>query len=156
MYKFHINALYVAVTRAVENLYLIEANPGQRLFEVLGLKRWEERLALAEHGSSLEEWRQEARRLELQGKQEQADAIRTQILKLKNVPWEVLHGETLRTLERQAFDHDDKQAKLLLFEYALVYQDRNRMHALAERGFRPATPAGQGDQALDPEVFLPV
>src|SRR6266446_3064676 len=41
MYKFHINALYVAVTRAVENLYLIEANPGQRLFEVLGLKRWE-------------------------------------------------------------------------------------------------------------------
>ena len=51
IYKFHINALYVAVTRAVENLYLIEANPGQRLFEVLGLKRWEERLALAEHGS---------------------------------------------------------------------------------------------------------
>jgi hypothetical protein len=57
MYKFHINALYVAVTRAVENLYLIEANPGQRLFEVLGLQRWEERLALAEHGSSLDEWR---------------------------------------------------------------------------------------------------
>src|SRR5712691_10817887 len=128
IYKFHVNALYVAITRAVENLYLIEANPGQRLFEVLGLKRWEERLALAEHGSSLEEWRQEARRLELQGKQEQADAIRTQILKLKDVPWEVLHGETLRALERQAFDNDDKKAKLLLFEYALVYQDRNRMH----------------------------
>ena len=27
IYKFQINALYVAVTRAVENLYLIEANP---------------------------------------------------------------------------------------------------------------------------------
>ncbi len=155
IYKFHINALYVAITRAVENLYLIEANPSQRLFEVLGLKRWEERLALAEHGSSLEEWRQEARRLELQGKQEQADAIRTQILKLKDVPWEVLHGETLRALERQAFDNDDKKAKLLLFEYALVYQDRNRMHALAARGFRPATQPDKGIKLLTQKYFLP-
>src|SRR5712692_10525790 len=96
IYKFHVNALYVAITRAVENLYLIEANPSQRLFELLGLTGWEGPLDLAEHGSSLEEWRQEARKLELQGKQEQADEIRTQILKLKDVPWEVLHGETLR------------------------------------------------------------
>jgi hypothetical protein len=155
IYKFHVNALYVAITRAVENLYLIEANPGQRLFEVLGLKRWEERLALAEHGSSLEEWRQEARRLELQGKQEQADAIRTQILKLKHVPWEVLHGETLRALERQAFEHDDKKAKLLLFEYALVYQDHNRMHALAQRGFRPAHQPDKGIKLLNQKYFLP-
>src|SRR6266568_5081388 len=155
IYKFYINALYVAVTRAVENLYLIEANPGQRLFEVLGLKHWEERLDLAEHGSSLDEWRQEARRLELQGKQEQADAIRTQILKLKDVPWEVLHGATLRALERQAFEHDDKQAKLLLFEYALVYQDRTCMHALAERGFRPATQPDKGIKLLTQKYFFP-
>src|SRR5262249_45217677 len=155
IYKFYINALYVAITRAVENLYLIEANPGQRLFEVLGLKRWEERLTLAEHGSSLEEWRQETRRLELQGKQEQADAIRTQILKLKDVPWKVVEGEALRTLERQAFDHDDKQAKLLLFEYALVYQDRNRMQALAERGFRPATQPDKGIKPLTQKYFFP-
>jgi UvrD/REP helicase N-terminal domain len=155
IYKFYINALYVAVTRAVENLYLIEANPGQRLFEVLGLKHWEERFTLAEHGSSLDEWRQEARRLELQGKQEQADAIRTQILQLKDVPWKVLQGEALRTLERQAFDHDDKQAKLLLFEYALVYQDRNRMQALAERGFRPATQPDKGIKPLTQKYFFP-
>jgi AAA domain len=155
IYKFHVNALYVAITRAVENLYLIEANPGQRLFEVLGLKRWEDRLDLAEHGSSLEEWRQEARRLELQGKQEQADAIRTQILKLKPLPWEVLHGETLRALERQAFEHDDKKAKLLLFEYALVYQDHNRMHALAQRGFRPAHQPDKGIKLLNQKYFLP-
>jgi len=155
IYKFHINALYVAITRAVENLYLIEANPGQRLFEVLGLKRWEARLALAEHGSSLDEWRQEARRLELQGKQEQADAIRTQILKLKPVPWEVLHGETLRALERQTFEHDDKKAKLLLFEYALVYQDHNRMHALAQKGFRPAQQPDKGMKLLNQKYFLP-
>jgi hypothetical protein len=155
IYKFHINALYVAITRAVENLYLIEAHPGQRLFEVLGLKLWEERLDLAAHGSSLEEWRQEARRLELQGKQEQADAIRTQILKLKPVPWEVLHGEILRALERQAFEKDEKKAKLLLFEYALVYQDRTRMQALAARGFRPATQPEKGVKPLNQKYFLP-
>src|SRR4029453_4678833 len=80
MYKFHINALYVAVTRAVENLYLIEANPGQRLFEVLGLKLWEDRLALAEHGSSLEEWRQETTPLGVPGKKEQGDGDRPQSL----------------------------------------------------------------------------
>src|SRR5207237_3624392 len=116
IYKFHINALYVAITRAVEHLYLIEGNPGQRLFEVLGLKRWEDRLDIAEHGSSLEEWRQEARRLELEGKQEQADAIRTQILKLKPVPWEVLKGEKLRALEQRDLTTQRKQAKLILLE----------------------------------------
>ena len=93
---------------------------------------------------NLEEWRQEARRLELQGKQEQADAIRTQILKLKPVPWEVLHGETLRALERQAFESDDKQAKLLLFEYALVYQDRNRMRRWPKGDFDRPTSRTRG------------
>ena len=155
MYKFYINALYVAITRAVENLYLIEADPDHRLFEVLGLRRWEERLALADHGSSLDEWRQEARRLELQGKQEQADAIRTQILKLKDVPWEVLHGETLRALEQRAFERDEKQAQLLLFEYALVYQDHTRMQALADRGFRPATQPEKGIKPLTQKYFFP-
>src|SRR2546427_10070193 len=126
IYKFYINALYVAITRAVENLYLIEANPSQRLFELLGLTGWEGPLDLAEHGSSLEEWRQEARKLELQGKQEQADEIRTQILKLKPVPWEGLQGETLKALERQAIAKGDKRAQVLAFEDALVYQDRPR------------------------------
>src|SRR5262249_62049170 len=101
IYKFHINALYVAITRAVENLYLIEAHPGQRLFEVLGLKLWKDRLDLADQGSSLEEWRQEARRLELQGKQEQAEEIRTQIRKLKPGPWQGVHAEAPGTPEGQ-------------------------------------------------------
>ena len=47
IYKFHQRPVCRGHPR-MENLYLIEANPDQRLFEVLGLKRWEERLALAE------------------------------------------------------------------------------------------------------------
>jgi hypothetical protein len=155
IYKFHINALYVAVTRAVENIYLVESNPSQRLFDLLGLKPWEGPLALAEQGSSLEEWGQEARRLELQGKQEQAEEIRSQILKLKTVPWEVLKGETLRALEHKALQQNDKQAKLRLFEYALVYQDFSRLNALAETGFRPATQPEKGIKLLNQKYFLP-
>jgi UvrD/REP helicase N-terminal domain len=155
IYKFHINALYVAVTRAVENIYLVESNPGQRLFDLLGLKPWEGPLDLVEQGSSLEEWGQEARRLELQGKQEQAEEIRSQILKLKTVPWEVLKGETLSALEDKALEQNDKQAKLLLFEYTLVYQDFSRMNALAETGFRPATQPEKGIKPLNQKYYLP-
>src|SRR5262249_46773532 len=61
----------------------------------------------------------------------------------------------LRTLERQAFEKDDKKAKLLLFEYALVYQDHNRMHGLAQRGFRPAQQPDKGMKLLNQKYFLP-
>ncbi len=154
IYKFHINALYVAVTRAVQNLYLVEANPRQRLFELLGLKFGEGPLALAEQGSSLEEWRQEAHKLELQGKQEQAEEIRRQILKLKPVSWPVLKGETLAALERQALAQGDKKAKLLLFEYALAYQDRNRLNALVKAGFGPASQPEKAIKSLNQKYFL--
>jgi hypothetical protein len=154
IYKFHINALYVAVTRAVQNIYLVETHPRQRLFELLGLKPWEGPLALAEQGSSLEEWRQEAHKLELQGKQEQAEEIRSQILKLKTVPWQVLKGETLAALERQALEKGDKKAKLPLFEYALVYQDRNRLNALVKAGFGPAGQPEKAIKSLNQKYFL--
>ena len=155
IYKFHINALYVAITRAVGNVYLIENNPAQRLFDLLGLTCWEGALDLAEQGSSLEEWRQEARRLELQGKQEQAEEIRSQILKLKTVPWQVLKGDTLQALVRQALEKGDKKARLQLFEYALVYQDYNYLNALSEADFRPAKQPEKGIKPLNQKYFMP-
>jgi len=155
IYKFHINALYVAVTRAVKNIYLIEAEPQQRLFDLLGLKLWEDSLDLAEQGSSLEEWRQEAHRLEMQGKQEQAEAIRSQILKLKAVPWQVLKDSSLVELEQKALEQNDRKAKLRLFEYALVYQDHNRLNALANANFRPASQPDKGIKSLNQKYFLP-
>jgi ATP-dependent exoDNAse (exonuclease V) beta subunit len=36
-FKFYINALYVAMTRAVQNLYIIERDTGHRVFRLLGL-----------------------------------------------------------------------------------------------------------------------
>ncbi|EQD66633.1 hypothetical protein B2A_01081, partial [mine drainage metagenome] len=44
-------------------------------------------LDLAASRSSVDEWAQEARKLEQQGKQEQADAIRAAFLQTKPTPW---------------------------------------------------------------------
>jgi len=155
IYKFHINALYVAITRAVQNIYLMERNPKQRLFDLLGLKPLDQGLELAGQDSSLDEWRQEAHRLELQGKQEQADEIRSQILKQKSVPWEVLSGETLAALQRRAIDEGHKKAKLTLFEYALVYYDQGRLNALIKSGFAPARTPERGRKLLNRKSFMP-
>jgi hypothetical protein len=155
IFKFHINALYVAITRAVDNVYLVEADPTQRLFDLLGVKPWVGPLELAEHDSSLETWRQEARRLELQGKEEQAQQIRREILQEREVPWEVLEGEALLALRRRALEAGDKKAKLLLFQYAQVYQDGRLLNALADAGFKPAMQATLDTRLLHQQHFFP-
>lgn len=155
IYKFHINALYVAITRAVKNIYLIEGDPKQRLFELLGLQVAQGKLNLEAYGSSLEEWRAEAHKLELQGKQEQADEIRSQILKQKEVPWQVLQADALAELEHKALKKGDRRAKLLLFEYALVYHDQNRLNALVKSGFEPAKRPNKGIKALNRKHYMP-
>jgi hypothetical protein len=55
-------------------------------------------LHLTNQNSSLDAWRQEAHRLELQGKQEQAERIRTEILKQKTPSWEVIDTTVLTEL----------------------------------------------------------
>ena len=154
IYKFHINALYVAITRAVRNIYLIERTTRQRLFDLLDLRPSKEGLQLEKQDSSLDEWRMEAQRLELQGKQEQAEEIRSQILKQKPVPWEVLHGETLEQLQHKAIEENNKKAKITLFEYALVYRDQPRLNALIKSGFGPAKNPDKGLQLLNKKHYM--
>lgn len=89
VYKFFVNALYVALTRAIRNIYVIESDTQHGLFHLLDLSVVDQATVNAQQ-SSLEDWQKEARKLELQGKQEQADAIRQGILKQKPVPWTVL------------------------------------------------------------------
>ncbi len=155
IYKFHINALYVAITRAVRNIYLIERTTRQRLFDLLDLRPSREGLQLEKQDSSLDEWRLEAQRLELQGKQEQAENIRSQILKQKSVPWQVLHGEPLAQLHHKAIEENNKKAKITLFEYALVYRDQPRLNALIKSGFSPAKNPEKGRQLLNKKHYLP-
>jgi hypothetical protein len=102
IYKFFINALYVALTRAVSNVYLVESDPDHPLLELLQIP-----MAVGASGgaevSSIEAWQREARRLELQGKLEQADSIRTEVLGQTAVPWKVEDEAWLRTTIAKIF-----------------------------------------------------
>ena len=123
MFKFHINSLYVAVTRAIDRLYVIDGRPGHALFQLLGLEAQNVPLKLEKQSSSKSEWQEEARKLELQGKKEQAAAIRRDILKNETVPWTVYDRDALPELLRNAFDLNNfnKKAKQHLFDYAFCY-----------------------------------
>jgi hypothetical protein len=139
-YKFFINALYVAMTRAVKTLHVLEKDPAQRLFALLGLSLNRDGTKAKTLVSSQEEWKEEARRLELQGKEEQAEEIRRVILAQRDVPWRVLTPGNLAELKREALDpaRYNRQAKLLLFEYAAVHHVPPLLKALAELKFSAA------------------
>jgi hypothetical protein len=102
VYKFFVNALYVAMTRAVDTLYVVESDAEHLLLSMLGVRLGEDTSGVATQKSSREEWQKEARRLELQGKAEQAAAIRSNILRLTPVPWPVIDAAELRELHNKA------------------------------------------------------
>ena len=133
LHKFFVNALYVALTRAVRNLYLIESDTGHPLFDLLGLRTGEAALQVDAKASSLDEWQKEARKLELQGKQEQADAIRTQILRQTPVPWPVFDEARLRDTLVKVFREKTpgNKAKKQLLEYAACHDEPKMTEWLA-------------------------
>ncbi len=153
VYKFYVNSLYVALTRAIKNLYWIESSPKQQLLNLIGLTNAQSSLEMADSNSSLDDWRQEAHKLELQGKQEQAERIRDEILKQKTPNWQVNSGEVLVALKQKALGDNNKKAKLELFEYALVYEDRHLLNDLIKADFRPAQNPDKGLQLLQQKHY---
>jgi hypothetical protein len=133
VYKFFVNALYVALTRAVRNLYLIESDTAHPLFGLLDLTAGADAQVQARQ-STLEEWQHEAHKLELQGKQEQAEAIRRTILKHSQPPWPVLDEPAVRELLVKVFREravGDKQ-KRRLHEYAAFHDEPELASYLAQ------------------------
>jgi hypothetical protein len=135
-HKFFVNALYVALTRAVRRVYLVEADTGHPLLALLGLAEAREETQLASEASTTAEWQQEARRLELHGKQEQAEAIRRAVLHEKPVPWHVLDREGFAEAASRAFDPACVSSKLRrqLLEYAAAHDEPDIAERLAELG----------------------
>jgi len=154
VYKFYVNALYVALTRAVKNLYWIESAPKQRLLDLVGLRNAQGVLELKDQNSSLDDWRLEAHKLELQGKQEQAERIRSEILKQKTPDWTVITGDALEALKQQAFVDNNKKSRLALFEYALVYEDRAILNKLIVADFKPALNPSKGMDLLQQKHYI--
>ncbi|MEO8177334.1 MAG: ankyrin repeat domain-containing protein [Deltaproteobacteria bacterium] len=143
VYKFFVNALYVALTRAIETVYVVESDAHHPLLGLLGVLCGEDLSLVATKASSIEDWQKEARRLELQGKQEQADAIRKNVLRVAPVPWPVLDAAGLRQAHERAFLAGSVygKAKQHLFEFAAFHGIASLCVALQSRtGFRPARP----------------
>ena len=86
IYKFYINALYVAITRSICNVYIIESNPSHKFLRLLEINEIQE-INIEATESSREDWQKEANRLIMQGKDEQAKAIETNILQHQNITW---------------------------------------------------------------------
>ena len=139
-YKIFINSLYVAITRAIENLYILEASEKHDIFQLMGLAKIQERVRLEEEVSSMEDWKEEARKLEMQGKREQAEEIRKSILEVREPDWKPLTPGNIEELKVQALDPDNfnKKAKDLLFAYALLYDDIESIMDLSELKYRRA------------------
>ncbi len=140
LYKFFVNALYVAVTRAVNNVYIIESDTSHPLLRLLGLGTARERLDLAEHRSSVEEWQYEAHRLEQQGKVEQAEEVRRSLLRQQAVPWTVLDVPALDALAERALDAKSvsNKPRQQLFEYAVFSDEPAWLARLDLVRFEPA------------------
>jgi hypothetical protein len=141
IYKFYVNALYVALTRAVDSVYLLEQDGGHPLISLFNLTAAATTGGLAAQTSSRDAWALEARKLEQQGKQEQAQAIRDQFLKLPTPPWPVWNEAWLADTHAKAFDpvRLAMKARQSLFEYALWHDQSNHVQELAGKaGFAPA------------------
>lgn len=125
IYKFYVNALYVALTRAIRNVYLIESDAGHPLLRLLDVAQAGAAAKVDAQASSLEDWQKEARKLALQGKQEQADAIERLILKTTPVPWPVFDEARLRETLAKVFREQEpgSKPKSQLFDYATCFDE---------------------------------
>jgi hypothetical protein len=154
VYKFYINALYVAITRAIKNLYWIETNTAQSFLHLLDLDNIQSSLELANQSSDLDAWRLEAGKLELQGKHEQAELIKSEILKQQTPPWEVM--TTFDKYFAMSIFDNDKEAILKLYEYGLVYLDIGIFEELYfERNFKPIRDLKKGIDLLKQKHYVP-
>ncbi len=124
IYKFFINSLYVAVTRAVENIYWVESDCSHPMFRLLRLNAVSGKLDITAAASSADEWRKEAAKLAAQGKKEQSARILTDVLKLAPVPWEVIDRDKFYDLVRKAIASDkfNSASKQKLADYSFAYR----------------------------------
>jgi len=141
LYRFYVNALYVAMTRAVESLVIVESDTGHPLLDLFGLKVSETAATTSVQTSSRDQWAQEARKLDLQGKDEQARAIRETFLQVKPVPWAPWSETAMREFLPRALDRaqPSNKPRQALLDYALWHGQQVWVEQLAtEAHFGPA------------------
>lgn len=140
IYKFFVNALYVALTRAQDSLLWIESDHQHPLLSLLGVHDTQATGAAVEVAeSSAQDWQREARKLELQGKTEQAEAIRER-LRPATPPWPILTPHLRKELQDKVFVEKapGDKARRTLLEYGAFHDDADLIDRLAKETYRPA------------------
>jgi superfamily I DNA/RNA helicase len=138
IYKFYINSFYVAVTRAIKNIYIFERLSVHPALKLLQMQETKAEISVKETKSTREEWLNEARRLEEQGKYEQAEQIRA-----KYLGYEYLSPEQLEIVKTLALDPAKKEAEVKkerkqLFQYAIHHRQYDWVDVLAKLQFQRA------------------
>ena len=133
-YKFFINSLYVAISRSTRNLYWVEKDLRHPLLPLLELEEQKNDLELKVSQSSQEDWQREAQRLAKQGKDEQAEAILSDVLKIKPTPWGVYTHDDIAATTKEAYTNGFKQSQRKLLAYAVCYHDPFAISALKRIG----------------------
>ncbi|HEY5392176.1 MAG TPA: UvrD-helicase domain-containing protein, partial [Hanamia sp.] len=138
VYKFYINSFYVAITRSVKNIYLFESQVNHPALGLLSLKEMTKPLQVAEQKSDKEEWLEEARRLEEQGKYEQAEQIRAKYLGYEYISPEQLEQIKILALDPAKKEQEVKKERKQLFQYAVTHHRLNWISQLANLQFQRA------------------
>ncbi len=138
IYKFFINSFYVAITRSVKNIYLFEKQVNHAALELLSLRQITKPLQVAEQKSDKQAWLEEARRLEEQGKHEQAEQIRAKYLGYEYLSPEQLEQIKLTALDPAKKEHEVKKERKQLFQYALTHHKTEWIDQLAKLQFQRA------------------
>jgi hypothetical protein len=139
VYKFYINSLYVAFTRAIENLYIIEVSKKHRILELLGLIDQEDSVKIEVKQSTQEEWKKEAQKLKKQGKLEQSEAIEKELNK-HYISKIIFSPKELELLKEEAFNQENfnKKAKDKMFAYAKQEMHREYLKMLGSLKYKKA------------------
>jgi len=138
IYKFYINSFYVAITRAVKNIYVFEKQAKHPAMKLLQMQESVEEIKVKESKSTADEWLAEAKRLEEQGKHEQAEQIRA-----KYLGYEYISAEQLEIIKSLALDplkkeNEVKRERKQLFQYAVVHKRYEWVEQLAKLQFQRA------------------
>ncbi len=138
IYKFYINSFYVAITRSIKNIYLFESQVNHPALELLSLKEITKPLQVTEQKSGKEEWLEEAKRLDEQGKFEQAEQIRAKYLGYEYISPEQLEQIKLLALDPTKKEQEVKKERKQLFQYAVTHHQPEWINQLAILQFQRA------------------
>jgi len=138
IYKFYINSFYVAITRAVKNIYVFEKQANHPAMKLLQMQESVEEIKVKEIKSTTDEWLAEANRLEEQGKHEQAEQIRAKYLGYEYISAEQLDIIKTLALDPAKKENEVKRERKQLFQYALMHQKYDWIEQLAKLQFQRA------------------